>query len=104
MTMGLTGEVASSNHRFLILTPLLNLRQCAATPYGSRSPLFTTANLPGVVLQTNFGTVSAPSAGSFLVQGLDLENQCVDFFRSQFAGVSGHPALAASDDAAQVIS
>ena len=42
------------------------------------------------------------SSGSFLVQGLDLENQYVDFFRGKFAGVFGHPALAVSDNAAEV--
>lgn len=103
MTMDLASGVASSNHRFLTLIPLLILSQGPAPLYGSRSQLFTTAIRPSAVLQTNVCNVGAASAGSFLVQGLDLENQCVDFFRGQFAGVSGHPALAVSDDAAQVV-
>jgi hypothetical protein len=103
MTMVLTGGVGSSNHRFLTLIPSLILSRCPATLYGSRSQLFTTAIRPSAVLQTNVCNAGAASAGSFLVQGLDLENQCVDFFRGQFAGVSGHPPLTVNDDAAQVI-
>jgi hypothetical protein len=101
--MDLAGEVASSNHRFSTLISLLILSHCPATSHSSRNQLLTTAVRPGAVLQTNVCTVHAASAGSFFVQGLDLENQCVDFFRGQFAGVSGHPALAVSDHAAQVV-
>lgn len=103
MMMDLAGGVASSNHHFLTLIPLLILGQCPATPDGSRSQPPTTAIRPNAVLQTNVCTVRAASAGSFLIQGLELLDQCVDFFRDRFAGVSGHPALAVSDDAAQVV-
>ena len=66
MTMGLTGGVASSNHRFLILIPLLMLSQSPATSYGSHNQLFKTAIRPGAVLQTNLCTLGALPPAHFL--------------------------------------